>query len=133
MTKSGRVLAVATLVGAMVGLAGVTAAAFEGRAGAVPNAQPSEVAAERIAAAFAAVLPQRPAPAIEAAARRLAKGDGPERRDCAAERWPDISSDCLVGSADIGVRRVRTVTIGHQDGEATTVLVRIPVPQVATR
>jgi hypothetical protein len=133
MTKSGRILAVATVLGIGLGAVALTSAAFNGSARAVETGQQSEIAAQRIAAAFSALPEEQPAPAIEAAARSVVKGDLLAHRDCAEQRWPDITADCLVGSDGNTVRHVRSVTIGYQTGEATTFLVRTPVPQIAAR
>jgi len=131
MTKSHKILA--GLLGVGIGLAGLTFAAVNGTARAIEAGQPSAIAAERIEAAFAAVPQQQPAPAIEAAAHRIGKGDLFAGRACAEQKWPDISSDCPAGSSGTSLHRVRTVTVGYQDGEATTVLVRSPAPQIAAR
>jgi len=133
MTKSGRILAVATVLGMSLGAVALTSAAFDGGARADEGTRQGEVAAERIAAAFSGLPEERPAPAIVAGAHSAAKGDLLAHRDCAEQRWPDITSDCLMGSYGSSLRHVRSVTIGYQTGEATTFLVRTPVPQVATR
>jgi hypothetical protein len=133
MTKSGRILAVATMLGVSLGAVALMSAAFDGSARAGEGTRQSEVAAERIAVAFSALPEERPAPAIVAAAHSAAKGDLLAHRDCGEQRWPDITSDCLIGSDGGSLRHVRSVTIGYQTGEATTFLVRTPVPQVAAR
>jgi hypothetical protein len=52
---------------------------------------------------------------------------------CGVQQWPDVQPDCLVRTDGKPLRAARTITIGHQEGEATTVLVRMPAPLVASR
>jgi hypothetical protein len=58
------------------------------------------------------------------------KGDLPR---CAGQSWPNVSPECLVRADGRPAGAVRTVTVGYQAGEATTVLVRMPAPLVASR
>jgi hypothetical protein len=68
-----------------------------------------------------------PGNAIEAAAALAAaeKGDLGAVSSC--------FGDCLVRTDGGASRTVRTVTFGYETGQATTVLVRMPAPVVASR
>jgi hypothetical protein len=70
---------------------------------------------------------------LDVAAGPAAKGDFFERPGCFGQVWPDITPECLVKAAGAAAAPVRTVTMGYQIGEATTVLVRIPALTTATR
>lgn len=72
-------------------------------------------------------------PALEAAAGRAAKGDFAERPGCFGQVWPDITAECLSKVSGSVSLPVRTVTLGYQVGQSTTVLVRTPAPEVASR
>jgi hypothetical protein len=76
-----------------------------------------------------------PGNAIEAATALAAaeKGDLGAVSSCFGQHWPNISSDCLVRTDGGASRTVRTVTFGYETGQATTVLVRMPAPVVASR
>ena len=123
------------LVAAVLGL-GVAASALSAT---VLNASASVVAgggdltADRIAAVFASLPVAEVDPAIQAAAARSAKGDLFVAPACADQKWPQITSECLVGTEGGTPRQGRTITVGYQAGEATTVLIRVPAPQVASR
>ena len=126
-----RTILVAALAGLAVAVTSLSVAASKGADPA--QAGRSERAAERIAVAFAAA-PETPAhPAIRAAAARTDKGDLLVPPPCAGQTWPDIASGCLVAADGTAVRPVRTVTVGYQTGEASSVLIRMPAPQVASR
>lgn len=71
--------------------------------------------------------------AIEAAAAQAAKGDFLERPGCFGQVWPDISPDCLAKVGSTPRLAARTVTIGYRIGEASSVLIRMPAPEVAER
>jgi hypothetical protein len=88
------------------------------------------LAARRIDAAFATVTSER-ATSTELAVR-LGKGDLQVKSGCADQKWPDIAPECLVGR-NRAAHPVRMITIGYQTGNATSVLVRMPAPEVASR
>lgn len=67
----------------------------------------------------------------QAAADQAPRGDLLVPAGCLGQTWPDISAECLVSADGTPARQVRTVTIGYQAGDDTTVLVRMPAPQVA--
>jgi hypothetical protein len=69
---------------------------------------------------------------LQAGAGQAAKGDFAERPGCFGQVWPDISPECLAKVSG-SVSPVRTVTLGYQVGDSTTVLVRTPAPEVASR
>ncbi len=121
MKNPSKMVAAATLVGFGVMLAGLSAGAVE--------TSPTDVPAERIAAAFAVLPGEGAAGSISAAS----KGDLLVNGGCAGQKWPDITAACLVVTNGSPIRPVRSVTIGLQAGEATTVLVRMPAPQLASR
>jgi len=127
MHKSSKILAAAALVGFGAMLAGMTVVS-DGSARAV-EAAPSDVAAERIAAAFAMAPAGAEAPAVGA----VRKGDLFVATGCAGQQWPDVPASCLVTAHGVPAHPVRSITIGSQAGEATTILMRLPAPQVASR
>ena len=128
MPKSSKILAAAALVGIGAMLAGLTSAPFHGSARAVEAASATDIAADRIAAAFSA-LPGEVAAPVEAAR----KGDLLVAAGCAGQKWPEIAPTCLVKADGSSARPVRSVLTSYQSGEATTVLVRMPAPQIASR
>ena len=67
----------------------------------------------------------------QAASDQAPRGDLESAAGCLGQTWPDISADCLVSADGSPTQQVRTVTIGYQSGDDTTVLVRMPAPQVA--
>jgi hypothetical protein len=127
MTQSRTILAAAALTGLGAIMASWTVAPFEGSAHAATSVE------ERIELAFATVPETDADPAIEAAAVRVQKGDLLARPGCFGEKWPNFTADCVMKANGSASRPVRMVTIGYQSGEATTVLVRMPAPQLASR
>ena len=128
MPKSSKILAAAALVGIGAMLAGLTSAPFHGSARAVEAASTTDIAADRIAAAFSALPGEEGAPTVVAS-----KGDLLVAAGCAGQKWPDIAPTCLVQADGSTARPVRSVLTSYQSGEATTVLVRMPAPQIASR
>ena len=122
MQKSSKILAAAALVGFGAMVAGLTAVS-DGSARGVDSTAGSDLAAERIAGAFAV------ANLVEAGAA----GKGDLGAGCAGRQWPDVPAACLVADDGSFARPVRSVTLGTQVGDATTVLLRLPAPQVASR
>jgi hypothetical protein len=59
------------------------------------------------------------------------RGDLLVPASCIGQTWPDISADCLIGEDGAAVSNVRTVTIGYQTADDTSVLLRLPAPQLA--
>jgi hypothetical protein len=88
------------------------------------------IAADRIGRAFASLSEAAVDPAIAADAR-APKGDFAPA--CANAVWPNIEAACLVTADGGPAPVVRTITIGYQAGENTTVLVRIPAAEIAQR
>ena len=130
MNKSSKVL-IAAALGLGVAVSALSATALNANARGV--AVMDDVVADRIAAAFASVPVAEVAPALAAAAARSGKGDLFVGRDCAAQKWPQIASECLVDADGRAGHPMRTVTVGYQTGDAVTVLVRVPAPRVASR
>jgi len=124
MQKSSKILTAAALVGLGAIFAG-SAAVSDGSARAVESTAASDVAAERIAAAFAVAIP------AEFGAAR--KGDLLAGAGCGGWQWPDVPAACLATADGSSPPPVRSVTFGTQVGEATTVLLRLPAAQVASR
>ena len=123
------------LAGAAIAL-GLTAAALSAAAsgGSARAEAPANLAAERIDVAFALAPKTEAAPAIKAAAAaRTGKGDLLAKPACAGQLWPDVSRDCLVKSDGTAVQPVRSVTVGYQADANTTILIRMPAQQVASR
>jgi hypothetical protein len=131
MTKSKKFLTAAVLTGFALSVAGLTVASLNTTANA--SAGSHDVVADRIGAAFASLDETSADPAIEAAAARVAKGDLEAKPGCGAATWPNISSDCLLKADGTVAPQVRTVTVGYQEGESTTILMRVPAPEVASR
>ena len=53
---------------------------------------------------------------------------------CAAQAWPNISRECLVAENGAQARKpVRTITIEKREGQNTSVLVRVPSAEIASR
>ena len=132
MTQSRKILATAALTGLGLVMTALTATPFYASARAAGQ-EPTDFASQRIEVAFASVREIEAAPAIEAAAERVQKGDLLARPGCFGEKWPNFSAACLMASDGSAAQPVRTVTIGYRIGETTSVLVRMPAPQVASR
>jgi hypothetical protein len=132
MIQSRRFVAAAILFGLALIVAGLLAAPFNASARAAATIGP-DVAAERIGQAFASFSEIEPDPALTAAAARVSKGDIGVPANCANAVWPNIDASCLSTADGAPAPRVRTITIGYQAGENTTVLVRIPAAEVAQR
>lgn len=90
-------------------------------------------ASNRIDAAFAVVTPAGNDPAIVAAAKGSQKGDLLVSAGCAGQYWPYIAPDCLVIADSRANPPGRTVTIGYPVSETSSVLIRMPAPQIASR
>ena len=115
MLQSSKILTAAALAGLGAMLAGFAAVSAGSARGVTDTAM--ETAAARIDGAFS-LLP-------------AAKGDLSVA--CRGQQWPDVAPSCLVKADGTPARSVRTVTVGTQLGEATTVLVRRPTPQAVAR
>lgn len=89
------------------------------------------VAAGRIDQAFASLSEVVVDAALAAAAAPAPKGDFAPA--CANALWPHIDAACLTTADGRPARHVRTITIGYLEGANTTVLVRIPVAEMAQR
>jgi hypothetical protein len=88
-------------------------------------------AADRIGRAFASLSEAEMDPAVAAAAARAPRGDFAPA--CASAVWPNIEAGCLATADGRPASHVRTISIGYQVGDNTTVLVRIPAPEIAQR
>ncbi len=131
MTKSTKILAVAALTGFALTLAGLVATPFNTSASAAGQIQFDS--AGRIDGAFASIAAIDPAPALKTAVLRAAKGDKFAPANCESAVWPNIDRACLTNVDGSPAPAVRTITIGYQKGDATTVLVRMPAPAFAAR
>ena len=130
---ASRKMAAAALMGFGFAAAGLSAASLNGARASDGLSAGSGIAEARIAAAFNAALGTAIDTRLQAFAEANRKGDLGIGLSCVGERWPEIRSVCLT-SADGGlIRPARTVTIGQREGEATTILIRLPAPQVASR
>ena len=132
MIQSRKFVAAAILLGLALIVAGLLAAPFNASARAASQAG-VDVAADRIGGAFAAISEMQADPAITAAAARLSKGDLAAPAKCAGAVWPNIDASCLSTADGSSAPRVRTITIGYQADQNTTVLVRIPAAEIAQR
>lgn len=131
MVQSRKFVAAAILVGLALIIVALLVAPFNASASAAQTG--SDVAADRIGGAFATLAEIQPEPAIAAAAARLSKGDLGASAACADAVWPNIDASCLSTADGSRARHVRTITIGYQAEENTTVLVKIPATEVAAR
>jgi hypothetical protein len=53
---------------------------------------------------------------------------------CASQAWPHIAPECLQSASGSPVRSgVRMITVEQREGANTSVLVRVPAPEVAQR
>ncbi len=126
--NQSRTTLVAAVTGLTLAVSSLSLAALQGSASA--NAGHQDVANDRIAAAFSAAPALHIDPALSAAAE-LRKGDLMFGL-CAGQSWPNIAARC-VSPADADLPPTRAITVGHQVGDATTILFRVPASQVAAR
>lgn len=100
-----------------------------------PVAGATETSADPVAAridmAFSAISAQGSA-GMSRLVYQARKGDLPDAVRCGGLAW-SVTSNCLMTSDGNLFRPARAVTVGYQDGEATTILVRRPAPLVAAR
>lgn len=131
MIQSRKFVAAAILFGLALIVAGLLIAPFNASARASATVGP-DVASDRIGIAFASLSERTADPAIQAAAVRASKGDllAPS---CAGAVWPNIDASCLTTPGGERAQNVRMITIGYQSDEATTVIVRYPVGEFASR
>ena len=132
MIKSSRILVASAVAGFAMIVAGLIAAPFNTSASAAAGQSSGDGVSERIGATFASLTEVQPASALHQAALRAAKGDLFAARDCASV-WPNISADCLATTDGSPAPTVRLITMGHQEGDATTILVRMPAASIAAR
>jgi len=134
MTKGPKLLATASLAGLALAVSFWTVGPFPGSASASQEVgQLSEIAEARITGAFSFPADKVAAPAVISAAAQSRKGELRMKAACADQKWPEIASGCLVARGGSPARTVRSVTIAHETGEATTVLLRMPASQLASR
>jgi hypothetical protein len=132
MIKSTKFLAAAALTGLVLGVAGLATAPVATSANAAAG-QGGDFVSDRIGGAFASIVEIAPDQALTDAAARVAKGDFLGKPGCLGAVWPNISPECLTTAEGAPVEAVRTVTVGYQEGESTTILMRMPAPEVASR
>jgi hypothetical protein len=75
---------------------------------------------DRILPSDAAVEPRQAAPKVAAA-----------HASCGAQAWPYVPQECLGGAPSR--KPVRTITVERREGPAGSILVRVPVMDVASR
>jgi hypothetical protein len=132
MNQPRSILTAAALTSLGLIVAGLSTSPFNGSARAVEFAG-DDLAAQRIAVAFEAAYEVQADPSLTAAMAGSRKGDLLVPPACSGQKWPEIAPDCLIAADGTAIRPVRTVTIGYQVGDATSVLVRMPAPQIASR
>ncbi len=133
MIQSRKLVAAAILFGLLLIVAGLLAAPFSASARASSSPVAVDVAGDRIGAAFASFADEAPDAALASAAASLSKGDLGPSVNCAGAVWPNIDASCLSTADGSPAPRVRTVTIGYQAGQNTTVLVRVPTSAMSQR
>jgi hypothetical protein len=92
-----------------------------------------DIAAERIGIAFASLPETEIDPGLVAAAARASKGDLVCAGSCAGATWPDTSMWRRLTADRSSALHVRAITIGYQTSVNTTLLVRVPLAEVAKR
>lgn len=132
MIQSRKFVAAAILVGIALIVAGLLIVPFNASARAAAS-EGADVASDRIGGAFAVISDREPAAEIAAAAALVFKGDLGAESICAGATWPNIDASCLARTDGSASHPVRLITIGYQSGSATTVLVRVPAGEVASR
>jgi hypothetical protein len=115
MMKSKKTLAVVFAGTAALALVAANMVAFQGTAIA--------------AAGQGAAVTEAAAEPAEAEATR---GDLLVPIECLNQVWPDISPECLIGDDGATSAEVRTVTIGYETGEDSSVLMRMPARELAS-
>ena len=133
MMKSRKFLAAAALTGLSLSAVGLVVSPFSASARVSADTATLDVAAARIGVAFQLIPAIEPARSLKMAALRVAKGDLLAGPGCGGETWPNVSPGCLAMADGSAAPRVRYITVGKQLGEATTVLMRLPAPEVAAR
>ncbi len=128
MIESRKFVAAAILTGLAMIVAGLMLAPYGGAHAAAGR---TDVVAERIGGAFAVISETQSDAAIAATVTQAPKGD--RQASCAAATWPNIDASCLTTADGQPAPHVRTVTIGYQAGQNTTVLMRIPSVEVAQK
>ncbi len=131
MTQSSKIAA-AALTALVLAATGFTAIPSHGSARVV-DAGGAGIAAERIASAFALAPAVATDASIQIATRIARKGDLGARPACFGGTWPDVAPGCLTLADGSAAPAIRSVTVGVQSGESTTMLIRVPAPQVASR
>lgn len=131
MIQSRKVVAAALIVGLALIVAGLLVAPFNAPASAAATVG-SDIAADRIGVAFADLPESTAHPAIKSAAVRASKGDR-LAPSCAGAVWPNVDASCLSTSGGEPAKNVRMVTIGYQSDDSTTVIVRLPAGEFASR
>jgi hypothetical protein len=132
MIQSRIFVAAAILAGIALILAGLLIAPFNASARAAAT-EGVDVASDRIGGAFSIASKREPAAEIAAAAALVFKGDLGAASICANAVWPNIDPSCLARTDGSASHPVRLITIGYQSGDATTILVRVPAGEVASR
>jgi hypothetical protein len=91
---------------------------------------------ERLSAGEASAQDARPSsPVALPSISTAVKGDRlAAHANCVDQTWPYIASTCLAAStAGSQEKRVRMITIEAREGENTSVLVRVPQAEIASR
>ncbi len=133
MIESRKFVAVGILVGLALIIAGLILSPSNSGAHAAANRTDVDAIADRIGGAFAAVSEATADPTLaDVAAAPAPKGDR-EISGCAAETWPNIDAGCLATTDGRPAHQVRTITVGYQANQSTTVLLRIPSEVIAQR
>lgn len=132
MIQSRKIVAAAILFGLALIVAGLLIAPFNASARAAATVGP-DVASDRIGIAFASLSERTADPAMQAAAVRASKGDLGIDPACAGAVWPNIDASCLTMSDGERAQNVRMISIGYQSDASTTVIVRYPVGEFASR
>jgi hypothetical protein len=110
----------------------VTASAIPGMP--VAGAVDGKIYTDRVADAAAPRLVAYAAPSTATSVQ--SKGDslraGGDR--CAAQAWPHVPQECLTAVGTVAARKsVRTITFEQRQSDKMSVLVRLPVQEVAQR
>jgi hypothetical protein len=52
---------------------------------------------------------------------------------CASQAWPNVARECLEAANGTPARSVRMITVEQREGANTSVLMRVPSPEIAQR
>lgn len=112
----------------LVKIAGLSALAAAAFVATVQGAQTKAAAPEAAKKYTDRILPSD----TPVETRRAPRATADAQAGCGAQTWPYVAQECLSG-APSGRRPVRTITVERREGPAGSILVRVPITDVASR